>query len=306
LKYLFLFLSFLFLLFILSLDSNLLSDRDAYAANVDNSITVLLAKVASVDISFLLNEPIYDLFALFLFYIFNDGYVALPYFILFSFSLFVFSIYRSLPVVFSFELFFFAIIILLSPLVFKNYIIHLRQGLAMSFFYILYSSEFKYRKILLFLPALIHGTFLFISPIVVFWETFSKLRIYLYILTPVILFFFIPLFALNFAGLNPKIDSIDQYNNTVSGFGFIYFFLISLLLLYRNSTETLKYIFTYFIYFYLMSYFVQASFSARIFESALPLCFFNFKSSPYHRKVFSIFFFMYIVVQFIRNPSFIM
>jgi hypothetical protein len=305
LKKIFLFYSFLLLLFILSLDSSLLSDRDAYAANVNNSIVVLLDKVSNFDILFFLKEPLYDVFALILFLLFDDGYVALPYFIIFSFSLFVFSLYRSLPFNFGFEGLIFVLIILFLPLVLKNYIIHLRQGLAMSLFYFLYSSNFKHRKILLFLPAFIHGTFLFISPIIVFFEIFSKFRMYFYFLTPLFLFVLIPFFSSMFIGLNPKIDSIEDYDNTVSGFGFIFFFLIFFLLLFRHPSKYLNYISLFFIYFYLMSYFVQASFSARIFESSLPLCFFDFRDSTFQRRTISLLFILYIIIQLIRNPSFI-
>ena len=74
--------------------------------------------------------------------------------------------------------FFWLLIFLLLPMVIKNHLIHLRQGLAISVFLLGWFASSKWqRRILLSLTPFIHASFFFVLPILVASKAMIKLRL---------------------------------------------------------------------------------------------------------------------------------
>ena len=167
---------------------------------------------------------------------------------------------------------------LLIPQVLKNYVIHLRQGLAMSFFLIGYLSKSKNNfKSLFFIwiSPFIHSSFfvlVFLIYLIKIFEIF-KFDITLKILM-VAFFGIIFSFTIETLGQLSGARQATQYEFTsadISGLGFLFWFLVLVIFTFQGRDFLTSNLFSFAILiFYLMTYFFIPV-TARIFESGIVL-----------------------------------
>lgn len=164
---------------------------------------------------------------------------------------------------------------LLSPQVVKNHIIHLRQGLALSIFFLgFYSTSPIFKTSLLIAAGLIHSSFIVVSAIVAMVWFALRARISTFLKVAVVLAFLLALSS--FIMVIGKIVGARQafgYQGgiEVSGLGFVFWGIILLLFILngvqflRDHLFALSLLLTYLVFYF------SSPFSARIFESGLLL-----------------------------------
>lgn len=168
------------------------------------------------------------------------------------------------------------ILFLLLPLVLKNYLVHIRQGLAISLFLLGYFSNRRWIKILsIGCSPLIHSSFFFIIPFLCLSKSKIILRqqawigCLLYFLLSIIFVDILGFIAL-FLGAR-QAGEIDLLIVNSSGLGFIFFAYLFVLMVIEGKGFYRMYSFEISILiFYLATYFTF-SISSRIFESVVML-----------------------------------
>lgn len=169
---------------------------------------------------------------------------------------------------------FLILLILLAPQVMKNYVIHLRQGLAVSFFLIGYFSSNKLIKSLFWLLSpLVHSSFSFVFCIMLMSKLFKKIKVN--VLLKLILLAFCFLFIASLVEPVSVLLGARQANEydfvgaDSSGLAFLFWCFILFLYISEGQEFISKNIFCICIMlFYLTTYFLLPI-SARIFESAI-------------------------------------
>jgi len=166
------------------------------------------------------------------------------------------------------------IFFLVMPLVVKNHVVHLRQGLGIAFFLFGYYSRHTFFRVLWVATAsFIHSSFLVIGAIGLSVWLYRQLK-----LPPRLRLL---LLAISFSGMGFLLIEIasalgarqgQRYADTsvdISGVGFIFWFLILLVFLSRGAAFARRNMFPLgVLLFYLASYF-QIAVGARILESAV-------------------------------------
>lgn len=244
-------------------------DRINYINYTFNSEYIFYDRLSNNWISLLSNEPLFLLINIFLSKYFSSEntlriLIGIPAFIT------AYSILRVNPRYFILLLF-----ILLVPQIVKNHIIHLRQGIAISFFLIGWFSNKKYIKYLfLLLTPFIHSSFFMILSIVFVndffknYQFFKKSRTLFYL-------FFAMLISLSMGFISSILDARQQgYEfeaGDISGLGFLFWFLILILFLFENREFKRKAAVPLgFLILYLVCYFT-VEVAARVFESGIIL-----------------------------------
>jgi hypothetical protein len=287
--------AFIYSYFLISIESkSAFSDRWAYEMNFDNAEIYVIQFFSEFNFSSIFNEPLYYPFIFFLkaFY-WGDNYVELLIFLTSFFFSFTLLNYAKKE----WSFFIMVVIFLLFPFVLKNYVIHLRQGLAMSLFYFGFYSDSKKLKFLIYVSPLIHGTFLPIVLVYFILQFKSYFRLYyLYFLLTIL-----SLFLLSNSESITKLNNLSDYSSDASGIGFAIWFVLLLILFYLKFHEYNSF-FVILLIIYLSSYFFYPSFSSRTFESSLPLVLFSLNKRFFEYRIFFLFFLFFGVTLYIINP----
>jgi hypothetical protein len=247
-------------------------DRGNYLKYADYPELILLSNYESGLHVVLFNEPVFLLINLILSFFFIEENVVRTIIFFGSFTT------SYLVLKYNYRYFFVLLFFLLIPQVLKNYVIHLRQGLALSFFLIGYlsTSKDKFKNtFFIFLSPLIHSSFfliIFLIYIVKFLERVKfdfSLKIGL-----IILFGILSSLIMETAGRLIGARQASQYQFTsenTSGIGFLFWFFI--FFIYKaQGKEFLKssLLSISILIFYLTTYFFIPV-TARIFESGIIL-----------------------------------
>lgn len=263
-------LALIFASVLASLPVDAFVDRDNYLLYVSNAAEIFTRGLDQGVAHFFTNEPLWLLVNIALSFVFSDeGVVRVVIFI----SAFL-SAYLALKV--DSRFFFVLLLFLLLPQVLKNYVIHLRQGLAVSVFLLGWFSRGRFsRNLLILFTPFIHASFFFVVVIYFFSRVFvllrlsSGLRIFAFMLIGGGASFFTLWLASNLGARQAEV--YGENNLEISGLGFIYWLAIASIyflqgkeFLKENSFQVGMLIFYLAVYFFLPV-------SARIFESALLL-----------------------------------
>jgi hypothetical protein len=183
------------------------------------------------------------------------------------------------------------VIILLIPTVLKNYITHLRQGLAIGFFMFGLLFSGWYRVLFLGLTPFIHASFFFvllfapINKIIDKLKNFTvKVKLLIFSFLSVLICLNVKLIAIFF---QDRRISVYEFQGTAekSGLGWLFWFFILILMLLSGEKWLKQNLFSlYSLVFYLCSYFL-VEFTGRIFESSILLVFISCLNLTNYRKI---------------------
>lgn len=276
-------------------------DRDNYLIYAEHSSDILARYVSEGALSVIFNEPAW-LFLNILLSSFFLPDVVLRVIIFFSAFLTCFYVLR-----FKAKYFFVLLFFLLLPQVLKNNIIHLRQGLAISFFLIGYfSSRSGLRWAFIGLSSLIHASFLFLVLLFFINQLFT---IYRYSIGLRVLF--ISLLSITVGGGGMWIARVlgarqgeGGQSVDVSGLGFMFWLAVAVLFFSQGKQFLKSNGFAYSILlFYLLTYFFLPV-TARIFESGMILVLLAGLSLDSYRKLsFFAALFFYFCVQWYQRAG---
>lgn len=166
------------------------------------------------------------------------------------------------------------ILLLLFPMVIKNFIVHLRQGLAIAFFAIgWFASGRKTKYFFYALSPLIHSSFFLILPLMLLREILTKLRFAIdikaiaYVLAGIGIGFGVVLLADILGARQAETSAV--MDSQISGVGFVMWTLIALLFVLQGRRFLDKNTFVIgALLFYLATYFLTPI-AGRVFESAV-------------------------------------
>ena len=254
-----------------SLPSEVFLDRQNYLNYVDGAGEILDFRLEGRFFAFLANEPIWLFLNLVLSRFFQNSEDAIRFYVFISAGIFSFFVLRHNPRHFGWLLLF-----LLSPQIVKNYIVHLRQGVAIALFFVGWKlTTSRWRWSIISLTPFIHASFFFIIALALARNILVNIKISR--TTQLIVFFIFSLCLTVSVGLLSaamgarQAEEYADKSGEFSGLGFIFWFGIFLIFLLqgreyfkRFSLEMLILI------FYLTSYFLVPV-TARVFESALIL-----------------------------------
>lgn len=259
-------LSITYAFFLSNLKIDAFKDRENYFVYASNSWDILNANLSQSIIGTLSNEPLWLLVnsILSLFLIPENVVRCLIFFSSFVTAYFLLNISPKNII--------FLILILIFPQVIKNYIIHLRQGVALAIFILGWFSVNNNKKILFFLLApFIHTSFFFIITLLGFSYLIKRMRLNYDV--GMVFYILISLFlGLNLTYISSffKARQAETYAFTadnISGLGFIFWIFILLTYLVEGRSFIQKNILSInFLVFYLVLYFF-VEVSGRIFES---------------------------------------
>ncbi|WP_439888866.1 hypothetical protein ACSX1C_07205 [Pseudomonas sp. MBLB4123] len=269
-------------------------DRDNYLVYAEYSSDILERYVGEGALSVIFNEPVWLFINIFLsFFFFPD--VVLRVIIFFS------SFFTCIYILrFKVEYFFVLLVFLLLPQILKNNIIHLRQGLAITFFLMgWFSSRSGLRWTFMGLSSLIHASFLFLVLLFFLNQLFTIFRY-----STGLRVLLISLLSVTIGGagmwlarvLGARQGEGAQYFS-VSGLGFIFWLAVAVLFFSQGRQFLRANAFAFSILlFYLITYFFLPV-TARIFESGMILVLLAGLSLDSYRKVcfFSAVFFYFCV-----------
>ena len=257
------------LTFLFPIDDTII-DRANYLAYAENSLLLIGNYLNQGLLSLFFNEPIWLLINIFL-SLLTSPETTLQIIIFFSSFTVSYLVLKNSP-----KYFWILLIILIFPNVIKNFIIHIRQGLAVAFFLIGWFSLSKPKRYLFILMSpFIHSSFFIIITIFFLTSILQKmrfafdLRLIIYILLGLTVSFGLGFIA-SFLGMRQA----NEYEFTAassSGLGFLFWFIILSLYVTSGKAFLQKHSFVIgMIVFYLITYFF-IEVTARIFESAIIL-----------------------------------
>lgn len=299
----FFFISLVYSLFLASLPIDVFLDRDNYLIYAESSFEIFLRYFDGGGLTALANEPVWLAFNVFIGFFLGPEYTLRVIILLSAFVSF-YVVLRSnkrqwLLVVF----------VLLSPQVLKNDVIHLRQGLALSFFLVgWYAKGYKTKAFFIGLAPFIHASFFFIGFIMVVTYALRYFRFSQGVRTvAAALIGFSLSFGLahvaSFFGARQAIEYIDVSAN-VSGLAFVFWACVAVLFIAEGRSFSEKYSLEInVIIFYLSTYFFIPV-TARIFESAILLVLLaGLQLTGWRRWVFLSAFVFYFVFSYLPRLS---
>ena len=247
-------------------------DRLNYLTYAEASWVIMERYIAEGILSFLTNEPLFLVINIILSSVFSPDNVIRSIIVISTFGV-LYALGKISKYNF-WILFFF----LFLPQIVKNHIIHLRQGLGLSFYLLGLISTNKFGRILKYASMFIHTSFAFLILFEFLEKIFKKINInagmrmlYSSILLTIFVFI-VPSLALFFGDRRAL-----QYDFTVaqdaSGLGFLFWLIAGgffIFIMKKDQIDQITAISCYGIMFYLISYFFL-DFAARIFENIIPL-----------------------------------
>lgn len=255
--------------FLIPMDDSI-KDRINYLMYAENSLLIVARYLNESILTLLFNEPVWLLINIILSF-FLEPQNTLRTIIFFSSFSVSFLLLRN-----NLQYFWILLIILVFPSVIKNFIIHLRQGLAIAFFLIGWFSLSKSKKYFFFaLSPFVHASFFLVIALYFLTSMLQKmkfafdLRLIIYLIIGVVISF-----GLGFIASLLGMRQANEYEFTAassSGLGFL-FWLAILLTYMSNGKEYLRKnsFILGMIVFYLVTYFF-VEVTARIFESVIIL-----------------------------------
>lgn len=272
-------------------------DRDNYLMYAGNSIAILLLNASQGIGSVLTNEPLWLLINILL-SSFLEPEACVRTIIAFSSFCVCYVTFRART-----GSVFILLLFLLLPQILKNYVIHLRQGMAISVFMIGWLSDRKtVRNTTFALVPFIHASFFFIIGFIVINKIFSALRLSA---TMRLMFFVAIGLFLSFASiwLAAQLGARQgaEYKSSgaeTSGLGFIFWTFFAAIFIFQGAAFLKRHAVTLSVLvFYLASYFFLPV-SARIFESALLIILLaSLELTAYRRTLFLFLFSFYFFAQ---------
>lgn len=294
------FLYSIFLSILIPVDGTIL-DRANYLEYVNSSEIILLRNLNSGYLSVLTNEPIWLLINIVLNHFFQDE-ISVRLIIFFASFTSSYLILKEKS-----KSTFLILLILIFPSVIIKYVVHLRQGLAISFFLIGWFSNIKIKRYLFFfLTPFIHSSFF----IVLFLFAVSRFLKSLKLSTEIVLVSVIFLGLFSTFGINyfsnllgaRQANEYDFSYIAVSGLGFIFWFIILIIyLLQGGNFNKSNYLILACIVFYLTTYFLL-DITSRVFESVIIIVLIAGKDLTSWRKIiFILAVFIFIVLSWVLN-----
>lgn len=284
----------MFAFFISSLPNENFLDYANYVNYARFSELILYSNFENGVLRVLFNEPLWLFLNVFAGSIFPPE-IAVRFIILFSTFLTASIVlrFRVVPL-------WAAILLITIPLVLKNHLVHLRQGVAVAIFLIGWSTgSFRYRAAASIVAGFVHSSFMPITLLCLLahFQSVYKFGVALrvvsfLILCGAIVFSFEA--VLIFSGARQGETSAELSGNA-SGFAFL-FWLSILIIFFAQGRDFLR-SFQYevgFIFFYLTSYLFLA-YSGRIFESVILTVFFAGFSLSGSRRIIFILCFLILV-----------
>lgn len=246
-------------------------DRYFYLVYAESSWTIMQGNIGRGVLSFISNEPLFLMINSALALLFSPETVVKIIIFVASF-LALYSLGR-LSKFNTLILFLF----LLSPTILLKYIVHLRQGLAMSIYFMGLTGflEKKGYKWIRFVTPLIHSSMAFVVLYEFSEAFFKKMKI-----SSGLRLYFSSMALAGFMVLTPEIATLFgdrragaysmEFGLSGSGLGILVWFLAGSYFVMAKRRDYVGIICNYGITFYCISYF-YFSFSARVFESIFPL-----------------------------------
>jgi hypothetical protein len=280
------FLSIIYAAILTSLPLMEFRDREAYLAYANNSDLVLISYLGRGFVSFLFNEPVW--------LIVNAG---LSWFLSPEVILRIFIFFPSLIVSYyalsrGKENLFWLLLILVLPVILKNHITHLRQGVAISVFLLFLMTNNKALKGLLICSTpFIHSSFFFIVVMYFGAELLKKIPFKRDLNTVIVGSSALALsFSLGYIVSLTGARQAERYafeGSDGSGLNFLIWFVLLAVFLCQGSNHFKKFLFEYSVMiFYLASYFF-VDVTARIFESAILLIFLSgFQLTSWRKNIY--------------------
>lgn len=278
-------------------------DRENYLNYVQDSQILIFVNASQGLLKLISNEPLWLLLNSFLYFLLESpDNVLRSYIFLFS-TFFSFAVLLKGP-----KNFLWLIIFLFLPQVLKNYVIHLRQGVAIAIFFVGFNMiSGRVKNILIYITPLIHASFFFVvliyssSKFLLIGKISNINRIIL-----ALIFSASIVASLNFLSRFVGARQADEYDFSasmdVSGIGFLFWMVILSLMLMENKFFIKKYFFEIFcLIFYLTAYFF-VEVSGRIFESVIILVLVACLSlNGYRKYFFSVFILLFFVMSYIER-----
>lgn len=278
-------------------------DRQNYLTYASDSVNILVHLAIDGPIVTLANEPLWLLINIGLAQFF-DPEIVVRIIIFFGAFLLSYSLTSANP-----KHSIWLALFLLMPQLLKNNITHLRQGLAMAFFFAgFFSKGLLKRWILMVSTPFIHASFFYILPFVMLPAISNRLRLGMDIRL-VILGGFAVLASLSLSILVTLVGArqaadYDFTMASVSGLGFAFwaiiatFFFVQGKTFLKNNQEAVG-----ILLLYLVSYFF-IEITARVFESGMPLVLLAGLTLPrWQRWAFIVSFLLYSSMQWILRLS---
>ena len=278
-------------------------DRDSYLAYVDGSLAILVLNSSNGIAGLLTNEPLWLLVNI-LFSSFLDTENCVRAIIGISAFLVAFVTLRNNP-----RHIFLLVLFLLLPQVLKNYVIHLRQGLAIAVFMAgWFSISRSWRWTLIMMCPFIHASFFFIilfmflDKALVSVRLSASLRLFNYVAAG-LLFSFSATWLAGALGARQG-DEYQAASVETSGIGFLFWLLFTFLYILQGSRFMKANAVSFSVLvFYLTGYFFLPV-AARIFESALLLILLSgLKLTSYRKLCFFMLFGLYFIAQWLPRLS---
>ncbi|BDM65192.1 hypothetical protein NFHSH190041_26440 [Shewanella sp. NFH-SH190041] len=270
-------------------------DRPNYLLYVTNAFTLIISNISKGELSFIFNEPIWLSINFCLGLLFSPENVVRIFIFFSSFLTFYVCVKNNIKHVFL------MVLILIYPQVIKNYIIHLRQGLAVSIFiYAWYLTNKKIKLFVMLCTPLIHASFFFVVFIYFVVKFLTKLKLARDVkLLALFVLGFIIAIVIPILTLYLGARQANEYNFSdisVSGGAFILWFVILMLFWFQGKVFFKIHTFEISsIGFYLSTYFFTPV-TARIFESSILLVFIAGLYLSSWRKYLYIFLFLLTLI----------
>jgi hypothetical protein len=248
--------------------SELIKDRMNYLGYVKDSSFIVLKYFSADPVSLFFNEPVWLGLNIGLSFLLTaEQTVAV--FIFFSASVTSYLILKVNP-----KAFLFLFCLLLFPQIITKFVVHLRQGLAITIFLMAWFSVSKsWRWFLFALTPLIHASFFFVLFLIFYVSILKKLKFAVDLRTiAIVILGLVIVIGLEFivSALGARQAKQYEYSATeVSGLGFLYWLAVFILYWLQGHSFTRENTFAMAaIAFYLTTYFL-IEVTGRIFESTV-------------------------------------
>ncbi|WP_337841060.1 EpsG family protein [Rheinheimera sp.] len=256
--------------FLAALPVDIFADRDNYFEFIQFSPVILLRHLSGGIHKLFTNEPIWlvlnSLIGLLI-----EPRAAVRLIIFFSASVTAYYLLRTNP-----KNIWWLLLFLFFPQIIKNFVIHLRQGLAIAIFLMGWFSDNHRRKLILIgLTPFIHASFFFVLMLLAMVFIYQRIRFaadlrnLLTILSASALGAVLLVLA-RFVGARQGVSQ-ETFTEKASGAGFLLWGLLVCLMVLQGQTYLRRYSFAVTaILFYLCIYFTSPV-AGRAFESTIPL-----------------------------------
>jgi hypothetical protein len=249
-----------------------IKDRGSYLDYASWPEVLIIKRLEGGVLALIFNEPIFLLINFVLSFLFDEENVVRTIIFFGSFTT------SYLVLRYNYRYFLLLLFFLLIPQVLKNYVIHLRQGLAMSFFLIGYLSTSKNKfknSFFILLSPLIHSSFFVLVFLIYLNKFLEKFRLDVTLKILVIaLFGIISSFIMETVGQLSGARQAAQYEFTsadISGLAFLFWVVVFIIYTLQGKHFLKNNLLSIAILiFYLTTYFFIPV-TARIFESGIVL-----------------------------------